>query len=568
MELSFPINKFISSLLVVMASFTVLSQKKPEAFEVKYDTYENEKKLDEQYRFFYEKGIVYLSKMESRIQNYTDFNRKENNNTLNDEKKTFRKVTPFESLPKPSFDERNKPILGYSCRFASFSYFSNKIDVWFTDDAQVKGSPYNNYLPSENALVMEISVNGSLRMKIHSIEKVKSFPVAMRQRDLEIPVNDAEFEELKINTRFTRLSVFDKEIVNFDPSILPSQDSLLPLDSVFHFSKGTVIMKKVKISENLRKNEFVFAKLSCRSNGDAYDRTGSLFMIPVQDSNQISMLSAMQFGLEKLPILKDNNGADYQGIVKERNFTPPVEWMRFFTSFGAKYFNEKREINNYVWEENVTYKQDISKLFPNNVSEIWVGVFVGNYDKGGHVVSLELDFYPSFESLDSLESEKYIAPLFSTVNTLEMSGQNYGGLFGNDTLKLNFTVPTNAKNLQLLYTTTGHGGWEGGDEFNPRMNRIFIDGKEIFSIVPWRTDCATYRFFNPASGNFENGLSSSDLSRSNWCPATLTPPYQIPLTDLKPGEHILEVVIDQGKNEGNNSNHWNVSGVLVGELSR
>jgi hypothetical protein len=36
------------------------------------------------------------------------------------------------------------------------------------------------------------------------------------------------------------------------------------------------------------------------------------------------------------------------------------------------------------------------------------------------------------------------------------------------------------KNAQLRYTTTGHGGWENGDEFVPKANSIFIDGKRYF----------------------------------------------------------------------------------------
>jgi len=90
----------------------------------------------------------------------------------------------------------------------------------------------------------------------------------------------------------------------------------------------------------------------------------------------------------------------------------------------------------------------------------------------------------------------------------------------------------------------------------------------FFKFVPWRTDCGTYRLSNPASGNFKNGLSSSDLSRSNWCPATLTTPEFIPLSHLKPGKHIIKVVIHQGEDEGNSFNHWNVSGVLTGEKSK
>ncbi|MGJ8660822.1 MAG: peptide-N-glycosidase F-related protein, partial [Bacteroidota bacterium] len=307
----------------------------------------------------------------------------------------------------------------------------------------------------------------------------------------------------------------------------------------------------------------IYAKLSCKSNGDAYDRTGSVFLIPA--NKNVSALTAYQYGLDKLPVYIDNDSNSFQGIIQEKGYTPPIEIMRFYTSFGVDYFNEKREINNYDWANNVSYKEEISKLVPTNEREIWVGVFIGNYDKGGHTVSLDLEFYPSENSKDTIHIGNYISPLFSTVNTLEMSGQNYGNLFGNDTLKMSFELPENIENLQLLYTSTGHGGWEGGDEFNPKLNQIFIDGNEMFKIVPWRTDCATYRMSNPASGNFSDGLSSSDLSRSNWCPATLTPPYIIPLSELTPGQHTIEVVIDQGKNEGTNSSHWNVTGILVGK---
>ena len=58
----------------------------------------------------------------------------------------------------------------------------------------------------------------------------------------------------------------------------------------------------------------------------------------------------------------------------------------------------------------------------------------------------------------------------------------------------------------------------------------------------------------------------SDLSRSNWCPATVTPPYFIPL-QLNPGEHTIQVVIDQGDDEGSSFNHWGVTGILTGEFS-
>jgi hypothetical protein len=57
----------------------------------------------------------------------------------------------------------------------------------------------------------------------------------------------------------------------------------------------------------------------------------------------------------------------------------------------------------------------------------------------------------------------------------------------------------------MVLITTGHGGWGGGDEFNQKMKVLLVDGRRIWSYIPWRSDCGTYRNFNPASGNFWNG---------------------------------------------------------------
>ena len=147
-----------------------------------------------------------------------------------------------------------------------------------------------------------------------------------------------------------------------------------------------------------------------------------------------------------------------------------------------------------------------------------------------------------------------------------MAGQEYGTMFNSEKgLEVKFTLAEDLAHAQLRYITTGHGGWENGDEFVPKKNTIFLNSKEAFSFTPWRTDCGSYRNYNPASGNFENGLSSSDYSRSNWCPGTTTNPFFIDLGNLKAGEHTITVKIPQGENEGNSFSSWNVSGVLMGE---
>lgn len=154
-------------------------------------------------------------------------------------------------------------------------------------------------------------------------------------------------------------------------------------------------------------------------------------------------------------------------------------------------------------------------------------------------------------------------PLFNTVNYLEQAGQPYPIFMLNDSLQTEFTLDHPVENAMLCYTTTGHGGWGGGDEFNKKTNTIILDGREVITFIPWRDDCGTYRNNNPCSGNFTNGLSSSDLSRSNWCPGTVTNPEYIYLGNLAAGKHKLTVKIPQGKPAGSSNSYWCISGTLL-----
>jgi hypothetical protein len=504
--------------------------------------------------------IAGLSKEGDQNREFIDFQRKVNVDVLTFDEVLYKTVTPFSELDLPEFTNETDTILGFLCSKAVYKAFSNTIEVWYTTETVAKGSPYKNYFP-ENSLVLKMVVNGNFTLLASEINEIDVEPVLNYPFDEAIEISKAEARELQIKSRYTNVSVFEKQQINFGDSIVNPQFGLP--DTTYRFSNGTVILKKITLPEINNKGGSVYATLTNWSNGDAYDRTASLFTIATKKEK--SILDAFQNGLETLPVFQDNDGENYQGIISTENYEVPVELMRFFTSFGVSHFNKLREINNYNWQDSVVYKQEITPLIPNTTNEIWIGVFIGNYDNGGHFVSLDLQFYPPWD--DEPPVEKWIEPLFNTVNILEMSGQNYGKLFKNDTLTMEFELPENIEDLQLLFTSTGHGGWGGGDEFNPKLNQVFIDGELVFSHVPWRTDCATYRMSNPASGNFENGLSSSDLSRSNWCPATLTPPWFIPLKKLNPGKHTIQVVIDQGQDEGSGFSHWGVTGVLTGNVS-
>ncbi len=552
-------GKLLVVVLLIFSGF--LSAQNTQAYQIKYAIFNNNQRGEKDYECYFFDNILYMSPDKSKTQRYINFNTKESVSIFHHQDSLYKWARPFSEFPKGTLSEEREKILGYRCKRMDFVYFSNHISVWFTEKAPCRGTPFSQFLPSPKALVLKAVVNGNYTLTAEKIEKVKHLPYAVYSDKNARTVNEAEFEELKIKSRFTSLKVFDNCQIHFAPDLYKDKPQELLPDSVYHFSKGSVILKKVALTDKQMKSAFVFARLTASSNGDAYDRTGSVFILPDSLTEQ-SLLNAYLNGVQALPKYKDNQGNEYQGIVKTENYTPPLELMRFFTPFGVGHFNEKRRIHNYDWEEEAVYKQDVSDVFPMAKS-FWVGVFIGNYDGGGHEVSLDLEFFDDLEEKNL--SQNVIIPLVSTINTMEMSGQNYGRLFDNDTLRVEFEVPEGVRDLKFLYTSTGHGGWGGGDEFNPKRNRIMIDGNLFYEVTPWRSDCATYRLLNPASGNFENGLSSSDLSRSNWCPGTLTPPCVIPAPLLKAGKHYLEIIIDQGAPEGNSFSHWGLSLILQGE---
>ena len=458
-----------------------------------------------------------------------------------------------EILAKQKFELKSdtKKILGYNCKKAVTSINSNTMEVWYTNDLKVKGGP--SILGQDLGLVLEITRNGNSTTKAIEISKVKNFSVENIFAKKKITTTDElSYKDLLWKSRFTTIPIFENETINFT-------NDLKSDEKILRFAKGTIILKKVKYPK-IEANSNVFVELTEQSAGDAYDRTGTVFIIP--QNKEKSFFDALQNGAKTVPAFDNENGKTYQGVVATEAYEPALELMRFFTPFGIQQFNHLK-LKDKNWHDKVQYRQDISDLKEVlSGKEFWTGVFIGNYDKNGHKISLEVTVHK--DGLDVFKNNTVI-PLFNTLNIMEMDGQDYATMFDSPKgLITNFTLTKDLKNAKLRYITTGHGGWENGDEFLPKENRIILDGKPIFSFVPWRTDCGSYRLYNPASGNFGNGLSSSDYSRSNWCPGTTTNPNYISLGDLKAGNHQIQILIPQGAKEGNSFSSWNVSGVLLG----
>jgi GLPGLI family protein len=455
------------------------------------------------------------------------------------------------SKQKLELTNETKKILGYQCKKATTVINSNRIDIWYTNELSLKGGP--SALGQNLGLVLETNRNGNFLVTAIKIEKTKNFPKLNAIENRKNSLDNLTYKDLLWKSRFVTIPVFKDEIINFS-------DKSKSNDSIMRFGNGTIVLRKIKFPEIITGSQ-IFIDLIEQSNGDAYDRTGSAFIIPMQKKQ--SFLDGLQNGAKVLPVYTCGNNKEYQGVVATKDYLPLIELMRFFTPFGIKQYNYL-ELKDKKWYESVPYRQDISDLILSlSNQEVYIGAFIGNYDNGGHKISMNITIH---NEEDSKNKKLQIIPLFNTLNVMESAGQNYGTMFNTEKgLEVQFSLDTDLKNARLRYITTGHGGWENGDEFVPKSNTIELNNVQLFSFTPWRQDCGSYRLFNPASGNFPNGLSSSDYSRANWCPGATTNPIYIDLGNLKAGNYTLKVKIPQGENEGNSFSSWNVSGVLLGE---
>lgn len=318
------------------------------------------------------------------------------------------------------------------------------------------------------------------------------------------------------------LTVFQQERVRFCPDSIANYTAP-DSNGVMRLVNGRILLKKITLPKYQR-NIDVDIKVELASNGDRWDKSGSVFVLPKE--SVINLLNIAE-GKQKFPEVDSTKYENMIGIVPGKDYLPTVELMRFMTPFGVGHFSApddslsatRRPVYIPHWEKSVTWQQDITQLYPLLEGEAYVGVFIDTWTPEGYVVSMELDIKESKLANDVMP-KRHITPL---------------------------------------------------------MNTVYF--------IPWRDDCASFRRFNPGTGvwlvkrlasyidgegyamkEVEEPLGSSDLSRSNWCPGSDVVPETAELGDLKAGTHTFTVSIPEAQPvKGNELNHWLVSAYLVWE---
>ena len=359
----------------------------------------------------------------------------------------------------------------------------------------------------------------------------------------------------------THLTVFDHAHVQFLPDSLGSYTDA-DAEGIVHLTNGRIILKKIQLPDYKRK---VDVKLTVRveSDGDRWDKSGSVFVIPA-NGPKVNILSVAK-GEAAWPEVDSTRYEKLVGTVPGPDFEPTVELMRFMTPFGVGYYS-RRDTSTYSsrkpvyideWAPEAVWEADITDLYPLLQGEAWVGVFIDTWTAEGYLASVDIDVKETECQYEPIP-RGHVTPL---VNTVYYVGQEYPDIFARKDLTVDFELPKFASKASLRYIVTGHGGHSEGDEFTKQRNLISVDGMPVLDVTR-RNGPRT-----PLSpDDVIREIASSDLSRSGWCPGSQAEPYDAPLGELAAGMHRVTISIPNAQAiDGDKMNHWLVSAYLVWE---
>ncbi len=389
----------------------------------------------------------------------------------------------------------------------------------------------------------------------HSIKKRKLFTFILITMVLLHFMSCANqpTEEDNDESKSVEVEIFKKALVTFSGELEGFQENK---DGFIQLDKGRVILKKVEFPE-YTKDAKLELELTLVSVGDEYDRSGSCFIIP--SDSEISMLDIAK-GEKAYPV-EEGEIKDYKGIIPSEGYKPTVELLRFMTPFGVGHYNYIQKPSHVEkWADNVSWNADISQLSPLFKDGAYVGIWIDTWRNPGFNVDLKITVTKNKK--DEVVPEKFVMPILNTTNYV---GQKYPDVFSKTDISTSVDIPEGAKNIKLYYTTTGHGGYAGGDEFTKRENIIKLDGEDFYRFIPWIDSCKVFRHLNPSSAVFQNGVASSDLARSNWCPGSDVKPKVLDV-NVKGKSHTFEFSIPEAQEMSENKNNfWLVSAYLTWE---
>lgn len=309
--------------------------------------------------------------------------------------------------------------------------------------------------------------------------------------------------------------IFESAPIQFgDPASGPTWE---PLDN------GRVIRRTLELPQYAEPVQ-ITARLKLESEGDPWDRFGSVYLVSPTGTVNVELLKFMTGFGTGLPYKKDNI-PDHPTVEK---------WAEYS-----------------LWEADLTHLASLLQ------GEVTIEAVIDTWVNPGWSIDFELSFRTTADALNPT----WVAPVFN--NTREYWTKE---IFASEQATLEVDIPPDLESVQMFYFTSGHGGRRSGDEFSKKDHVIYIDGVEALRFVPWREDGPLFRAFSPTSAKWEGDVWSSDLSRSNWIPGDQVLPMVFELgAYLTPGKHSIRFQVeDMAESTPDNLNYWNTSVVLAG----
>ncbi len=195
-----------------------------------------------------------------------------------------------------------------------------------------------------------------------------------------------------------------------------------------------------------------------------------------------------------------------------------VELMRFITGFGGA----------------GTFRHDVTALAPLLGGEATIRIMIDTWVDPAWEVSVRLVY--------DTNGIGYRRPVFAEPVFLDRWVTSESSR-----LRATVTIPEGLNQPRLRILSTGHAD-DGRDahEFVSATHLLRINGQVVAMWRPWREDGGLRREQNPASGRWSidgRTIFSSDIDRSGWVPGTVVTPLIIPLPELTPGRHEIELEV-------------------------
>lgn len=105
---------------------------------------------------------------------------------------------------------------------------------------------------------------------------------------------------------------------------------------------------------------------------------------------------------------------------------------------------------------------------------------------------------------------------------------------------IEFELPADAEEAQLVLITSNHGANAGGEEYIRRDHFVYLDEEVVLEYRPGRTSCEPFRVYNTQGNGIYGPSAMSDeewQSFSNWCPGDVIDTRIIPFGPATAGTH-------------------------------